>query len=242
MDAEQARYAIYYAPEPDSPLWRFGCRWLGRDPEYGADYPPEPLPGFDAAWLAAITASPRRYGFHATLKPPFALRQGVTPGQLTAALASFSATRPAVVAPPLGLVVLDGFLALGLAGACPALDGLAAACVRELDAYRAPAPEAEIARRHRAGLTPRQERLLASWGYPYVMEEFRFHLTLTGRLDEASREQLRLALAPVVAPLCGEPLAVTGLALYRQPDRGSPFQLLERFPLAPEPVTAARVT
>jgi putative phosphonate metabolism protein len=240
MDAEQARYAVYYAPEPDSPLWRFGCRWLGYDPECSIDYPPEPLPGFDAAWLAAITAGPRRYGFHATLKPPFALRQGMTPGQLIAAVARFSAARPVVVAPPLGLVVLDRFLALRPAGVCPALDGLAAACVRELDAFRAPAPEAELARRRRAGLTLRQERLLVSWGYPYVMEEFRFHLTLTGRLDEASREQLRLTLAPVVAPLCREPLAITGLALYQQPDRSSPFELLERFPLVPEPAAAAR--
>ncbi|MDD3448001.1 MAG: DUF1045 domain-containing protein [Gammaproteobacteria bacterium] len=240
MSDARARFAIYYAPEPDSPLWRFGCRWLGRDPEQGADYPAGPLPGFDADWLAAITATPRRYGFHATLKPPFQLRPGVARKQLIAAVARFSATRPAFAIPPLGLAALDGFLALRPAADCPAVAELAAACVRELDAFRAPAPEPELARRRRAGLTPRQERLLASWGYPYVMEEFRFHLTLTGRLDEASREQLRLALAPVVAPLCREPLAVTGLALYRQPDRGSPFELLERFRLAPEPDAAPR--
>ena len=37
----------------------------------------------------------------------------------------------------------------------------------------------------KSGLTDRQEALLTQWGYPYVMEEFRFHITLTGALDPA---------------------------------------------------------
>ena len=61
---------------------------------------------------------------------------------------------------------------------------MAGACVRDLDEFRAPAGEAELARRRKAGLSARQEALLTQWGYPYVFEEFRFHLTLSGRLPE----------------------------------------------------------
>jgi len=225
------RYAIYYAPPADSPLWAFGCRWLGRDPESGTDYPVEALPGFDASWLAALTAMPRHYGFHATLKPPFALaadRDGV---QLQAVLTAFAAAQPPVVAPPLELAELDGFLALRPAGPATALEALAAECVRHFDRFRAPPAAAELAQRRRHGLTPRQEALLAAWGYPYVLEEFRFHLTLTGRLEESSRGHLRALLAPRLAPLLGEPLRVNAVALFHQPDRQQPFRLIQRFPL-----------
>ncbi|HET6522220.1 MAG TPA: DUF1045 domain-containing protein, partial [Geminicoccaceae bacterium] len=177
------RYAIYFAPAPDDPLGAFGNRWLGRDPWTGECLPQPRIPGLAPERLHAITASPRRYGFHGTLKPPFALAPGATPADLDMAARTFAAARRPVEV-PLALRSLSGFLALVPAEPVPALDALAADCVRAFDSFRAPSDAAELSRRRAAGLTARQDALLLAWGYPYVFEEFRFHLTLTERLGE----------------------------------------------------------
>src|SRR5690606_25376449 len=123
----------------------------------------------------------RHYGFHATLKAPFRLAPGVSPERLRAAVADFAARRPAFAVPAMKVSAIGGFLAVTLATPSPAMQALADAAVAELDAFRAPPTEAEIARRLQGGLTSQQEALLRRWGYPYVFEEFRFHMTLTGR-------------------------------------------------------------
>ena len=69
--APDARVAVYYAPLPDDPLFAASATWLGRDPESGA-----PAPQPDIAGIAEVTAEPRLYGFHATLKPPMRLPDG----------------------------------------------------------------------------------------------------------------------------------------------------------------------
>ena len=222
------RYAIFFAPQSGSPLAEFGNRWLGRDPVGAEDLAQPHPPGIDPGRMVEITQSPWRYGFHATLKPPFALKEGTTAADLDAAARAFAARRPFEV--PLKLDSLAGFLALVPAAPVPELDALAADCVREFDRFRAPPDEAELARRRAAGLTERQETLLRQWGYPYVMEEFRFHMTLTERLDEPERSALRAALDPLVAPLVRSPLVVDAVALFEQADREAPMLLAGRYP------------
>lgn len=225
-----ARYAIYYAPPADSALWRFGSAWLGRDAETG-EAPPRPdIPGLPAS-AETLTRTPARYGFHGTLKPPFALAEGRKPAELEAAAGALAASLAPFEAPPLRLSALGPFLALTPSADSGALRDLAAACVRELDGVRALPSEAELAKRAAVGLTPSQEANLARWGYPWVMEEFRFHLTLTGALEPEAREATRRALAPHVAPLCAAPLPVREIALYGDPGGGAPFRLLRRLPL-----------
>jgi putative phosphonate metabolism protein len=232
MAAEQGRYAIYYAPAPESALGRLGRAWLGYDSETGTPVAQPPVAAIEARRLAEITAEPRRYGFHATLKPPFSLAPGRTAIGLATALAAFAAEQPAVVVPPLALATIGDFWALVPSQPCPPLADLAAACVRRFDPFRAPPSEEELARRRHAGLNPTQEALLARWGYPYVMEAFRFHLTLTGRLagDEAST--IGTILADRVAPLCRAALPVDALALFHQPRRDENFRLVRRYRLA----------
>lgn len=232
MAAAAARYAIYFAPGPTSALARFGKHWLGRDPVSGAEEAQPTIAGVSVARLAEITADSRHYGFHATLKPPFALAEGCDGRALHQAIANFAATRPPLQAPPLRLAAIGGFLALLPSSACPALIDLAADCVREFDAFRAPADEAELAKRRQPGLTPRQDELLQQWGYPYVMEEFRFHMTLTTRLDAGERITLINALQPMLAGICRRPLRVDAIALFEQPTRTAPFRLVRRYALA----------
>jgi hypothetical protein len=103
--------------------------------------------------------------------------------------------------------------------------------VRDLDAFRAPPEPEEIARREAAGLNAAQAGNLARWGYPYVMEEFRFHLTLTGALSPDALAAALRALAPHVARFAEAPLPVREIALFGDPGGGAPFRLLRRLPL-----------
>lgn len=206
-----ARYAIYFAPEDDSALARFGAAWLAR-PEAGE--------------------GPPHYGFHATLKAPFRLADGRAAQDLAAELDTFARSTPAFVGPCLRLAELDGFLALRPAAPSPALDGLAERCLRAFDGFRAPPTQAELDKRLKTPLDARGHQLLARWGYPYVLDRYRFHMTLTDRLEAQARQATRALLAPLTVPLEGEPLAVRSICLFVQPASGRPFALGQRFPLA----------
>jgi putative phosphonate metabolism protein len=230
--ADEARFAIYFAPRPESALGCFGCAWLGRDAASGKPAPRLAVEGFSAARLAALTAEPARYGWHATLKPPFRLASGQTLDGLLARLAAYAAARPTFEIPGLKLGSLGGFLALLPSAVPPPLTSLAEDCVRTFDAFRAPASPDELARRRGGGLTARQETLLARWGYPYVLEEFRFHLTLTARLEAAKRRRLAAALVPLVAPLCRAPVPIDSVSLFAQEAPNAAYCELRRFPFA----------
>ena len=227
-----ARYAIYYAPNPGSALDRFGEAWLGRSTRSGAAVPQLSIPDIEPARLHELTAEPRRYGFHGTLKPPFRLRDGSGIAELREAAAAFAASRAPFVLPPPRLAALGRFLALVPSAPSPELAALAAEAVRALDGFRAPPAEAEIARRRRSGLTKRQEELLAQWGYPYVMDAFRFHLTLTGPLEPADRDRLAAALEPLTADLCRDPIRVDAVCLFEESGPGEPFVIAADLPFA----------
>jgi putative phosphonate metabolism protein len=225
------RHAIYWTPEPAGPLGAFGAAWLGRDPALGRDVPRLALPEIGSDELGAATASPRIYGLHATLKPPFVLKEGRSEAELEERLAAFAARRAPVEAPPLALRNLKGFLALLLTAPCPAVHALADDAVRAFDDLRAPPPAEEMARRRRHGLTERQEAHLVRWGYPGVFEDFTFHVTLTERLGDTQRARFETALAPLVAPFCGEPWRLDAVSLMRHDTPGAGFVLVRRLPL-----------
>ncbi|HTM19899.1 MAG TPA: DUF1045 domain-containing protein, partial [Kofleriaceae bacterium] len=229
-----ARYAIYYVPPPASALARLGAQLLGRDVETGAEVPFLPLEGVPPEEQRRRTEQARHYGFHATLKPPFRLDDGTTAAELEAALCSFAAATPPVSLPGLTLKPLGGFLALQPGAPSAALQALAAQCVMAFDRFRAPAQDGELARRRAAGLTPAQDALLRRWGYPYVLREFRFHMTLTDRLAAADRARWRQALAPPVDRLSAGPVTI-GLALVRQADRASPLRVVRHVALSGAP-------
>lgn len=226
------RYAVYFAPAADSALDRFGSAWLGRDSASGAVLTQPVLPGVAPERLAAFTEAPRHYGFHATLKPPFALSPQHGAADLLSAVAAFANRQAPVAAPPLCLGRLSGFLALVLSAPSDGVAALAAACVAAFEGFRAPASAEDIARREAAGLSPRQRALLHRWGYPFVMEEYRFHMTLTGKLDAIEGDAVAAGLAPLVAPLGREPLVIDALSVFVQDDRSQPFRLGARYPLA----------
>jgi putative phosphonate metabolism protein len=227
-DTGNERWAVYHAPPAEHPLWQAGCRWLGRDPATGGVFDgPDWLP--PERWRALV-ATPARYGFHGTLKPPMRLRPGCDGDDLRRQSAALAADWTPFLLPPLQVHCLGDFLALRPDAGCPMLDRLAADCVRRLDELRAPPTGAERARRRPERLSPRQRALLNRWGYAYVLDEFRFHLTLTGSLaGHSDIEALRDRLAAHLAPALREPVPVNALALFRQRGDG-PFELVERLP------------
>jgi putative phosphonate metabolism protein len=225
------RYAIYWAPPAGSNLARLGGSWLGRDGEGRVVAPRPPVAGFADDRLEALTAEPRRYALHATLKPPFALADGADLATLKEALAAFAARAERVMLPGLRLTRLDRFIALTLSAPCPALDALAAACVTEIDRFRAPPSPGELARRRAAGLSPVQQAHLARWGYPHVLDCYRFHVTLTDPLDASEADRLMAPLAALFKPATETPVPLRDIALFHEPSAGAPFRSLERFPL-----------
>jgi putative phosphonate metabolism protein len=227
------RYAIYYAPPERSTWWRFGARWLGRDAASAAVLAQPEVPGVPPEAFRALTETPRRYGFHATIKAPFALRAGMTRDGLAAALERFCAPRAAFPMPHFEVARIDDFLALAPAARESRVNDLAADCVRDFEPFRAPLEPAELEQRRRAGLSPRQDRYLEEFGYPFVLAEFRFHLTLTGSVGSVPPQHVaavRVAAEQAVAALADEPLHFDALALFEQPERAGPFRLVARFP------------
>jgi putative phosphonate metabolism protein len=233
MKAETAaRYAIYYAPSEGSALLAFGRRWLGRD-DAGTDMDRRrEVPGFSRERLRALTVASLNYGFHATLKAPFRLRKTTSPRELCVALEAFARRQAPAQAPPLRLTTIGAFLALAPRGPAPAVNRPAAGCVRALDAFRAPPSHSEMAHRRAAGLSPRQTALLARWGYPHVMQQFRFHLTLTDPItSRAKRCAIMQRILPLVTEFGRGPLRIDDICLYRQDAPGHAFVIAQRFRL-----------
>ena len=203
----------------------FGATWLGWDISTGSE-----VQQFDVPGLHDITMTPGKYGFHGTLKPPFRLKTGTTLEGLRDAASAVAASLTPATCDGLKLTPLGRFLALTPTGSLDQLQHIAETSVRTLDGFRAPADDAELARRRKAGLSARQEALLTEWGYPYVFEEFRFHLTLSGQLPGEAlpkwTETLQHHLPDLPAPFVLDQIALCG---EREDGR---FEVLHRYTLA----------
>lgn len=237
--ADYPRYAIYYAPPTGSALDRFGAQLLGYDAFSGKDLAfPDGILQTTPDWRD-LTRDPRKYGFHATLKAPLSLAPGRTETDLLAACAAFAAAPRKI--PVIRPVVdsISGFIAVIPAEPPAELIKLAADCVSAFDCFRAPLTAEDRARRNPSQLTPRQRGHLDRWGYPYVMEDFRFHMTLTGRLDAERREPILAMLRNRFSATGLETLAIDSIAVFRQDDATSRFRIVGRYVLAGSPVGSA---
>jgi putative phosphonate metabolism protein len=227
----QARFALYFTPAPGSALARFGAAILGYDCDAGTPVPRRKLDGIAEAAAAAAAAEPARYGFHGTLMAPFELAPGRSADEVAAALEAFARRRAPVPLGRLKVAPIGGFTALVPAGPQGAVGALAGDCITAFDAYRAPLSARNRERRLASRLSPRQIEFLDRWGYPYVFSEFRFHMTLTGRLPAHEQGRWLPTLAAAFAPLAHEPVEVDAVSLVRQDDRDARFRVIARRPL-----------
>lgn len=217
------RYAIYFTPPEQDPLTRAAANWLGRDPFGAPVSSPRERGNLTAEEIAYHTAAARRYGFHATLKSPFALAEGETEDSLRSALDEFASTTAPVVIPRIVVSRLDGFFAITPFELSASLDRLAGDVVSVFDRFRAPMTEREIERRNPDRLRPDELKNLYLWGYPYVFERFRFHMTLTGRVSDQEAHRVEHAIFEHFGPLLDEQLEIDTLALFAEPEAGAPF-------------------
>lgn len=220
------RVALYYAPLPDDPLTIASSAWLGREPITSA-----PVPQPKITNIAEITAEPRNYGFHATLKPPMRLKRGTDWNDFQHAVQTTAAKIAPFDLPPLAVNDLRGFLALRETIPCPPLQALTDACVEQLDAFREPPSDEELARRRRAKLSPEQDAMLVRWGYPYVFGTWFFHMTLTRRLSDAEKATILPAAESWFAPALAVPRRVEDICLFTQSTPTAAFTLSHRIKL-----------
>jgi putative phosphonate metabolism protein len=220
------RFAIYFVPPAGSALYRFGAAVLGYDCYTGDTLEQLGDCGLAPAEWAALTAEPRRYGFHATLKAPFHLSPSCTEAQLTSAFLSFAALGHAVgrIEPEVNLI--GGFTAVVPREPSGTVAALADTCTTMFDAFRAPMSARERARRVAADLSQSQMHNLERWGYPYLFRDFRFHMTLTGKLAAERANAVLSRLRKRFAAACeGRELAIDRLALLRQEGEQAPFRV-----------------
>ncbi len=228
------RVAIYAAPAPGTDGWERGSEWLGRCAFRRCGLPMPVIDGVDPSVQTALTADPRRYGWHATLKAPFRLAPAAHLWALRDGLADICRDHRAIELGDLQVARLGSFLALRPADPPAALGTLADDCVQRLQPLAAPLSEDELARRRRAPLTPEEDALMLAWGYPWVLHRFRFHFSLTGPLHGVSDEtveRLQVAASEHFAGL--PPMRLDRLSIFIEAAPGADFVLLEQLELGP---------
>ena len=201
------RYAIYFVPPAETEFFRFGSAVLGYDCYTGGGIKRPAILDAEPEFWDRLTAEPRRYGFHATLKAPFDLAPSCQEAQLVSALHSFAGLGHAIAALTPAVQVLSGFAAIVPAAASPAIDELATKCTTIFDAFRAPMAAQERARRVASGLNQNQITNLDRWGYPYLFADFRFHMTLTSQVGVDRRDHVLATLQKALGRACKDPRA-----------------------------------
>jgi putative phosphonate metabolism protein len=221
------RFAIYFVPAANSALYRFGAAVLGYDCYTGAPAARLADAGLAEVEWATLTAEPRPYGFHATLRAPFRLRGEFDLDDLLAGVRTLAVSFSTIPVIEPAVELIGGFVAIVPRVASPALDQLAADCVTAFERFRLPMTAEERSRRLAAGLSPHQAANLDRWGYPYVFEEFRFHMTLTGRIGPDRRLAIHTLLKDEFARRCGnQPIRLDRIALVRQDHSQTPFRIV----------------
>ena len=217
-----SRYAIYYIP--DMRLFQIGSHWLGWNSLLGHE-----------TYLSndhrEITKRPRKYGFHATIKPPFSLASKFTQSELQAEFHTFCPTVSPVTGGILKISRLGQFLAITQDEQPNEVTDLAAATVSHFDKFRARLTEDDIEKRRRRTLTPLQDELMLRWGYPYVMQEFKFHMTLTGPLQNNEIDAIEHDANTRFQEFLDKPLNLASLSLLGEDRENGRFHAIERLSL-----------
>jgi putative phosphonate metabolism protein len=225
------RYALYFAPPEDHPLNVAAMHWLGRNAFSGNTLPAPDLSGLTREEWTRFTADPRRYGFHATIKAPFRLADGKTESELLETARAFAASQAAFSMPKVALAALGPFFALIEDEPVEPLARFAEKVVTTFEAFRAPLTDSEIARRRPDRLSERERELLHQYGYPYVLDQFQFHMSLTGAVPVDRAEPTHALLKRHFRDFIGKPLDISHLALFREEEAGADFRVLALFPL-----------
>lgn len=233
------RYAIHFTPSPNDPLTAVAAAWLGRDVYSGESVDPPPATGLGMQEISYHTALPRRYGFHGLIKAPFRLSDEVSEAMLLRELMCFAGQQQPFELPPLEIARIGPVFTLIPSWPCERLGFLAASVVQTFDRYRAPLTDAEIDRADPDQLSAAQLTNLHRWGHPYVMEDFRFQMPLTGGVSQPDFARVEHAVRVVFEPHLSRKLTFNNLALFVEDEPGAPFRVHSLHPMGR--VSARRV-
>lgn len=227
------RYALYFTPQPLSDWWEAGSQWLGRCALKGTQKVQPPVAGMSPRRLRELTAEPRRYGWHATLKAPFVLAPHVSPCELTDTVERIAQQHRCIPLDTASIAVHNNFMAFTLGTPLTTVDALASDAVQQLAPLAQPLTTADIARRRRAPLTTRQDQLMLRWGYPYVLDEFQFHMTLSNSLKSVPPSEQYALLDAAQQHFAALPaLQLKGIAICVEDEAGADFRCLSYHHLA----------
>ncbi len=179
-----------------------------------------------------LTEAPRWYGFHATLKAPFELSDGQSEAALLSFAKEFAQARYAFDV-QFAVRELGSFLALMIDAQSDEMQEFHCDAVKAFEPFRGALSEEDLERRRKSSLTTAQESHLQSWGYPYIFDDFRFHMTLTGRIgDPDLRRKVQSRLSAYFSEAIESHHRVDGVAVFYQPDRETSFHVVGRFDFA----------
>ncbi|MBL7004053.1 MAG: DUF1045 domain-containing protein [Gammaproteobacteria bacterium] len=230
IDTDSQRFALYFTCAAEDSLYQKATEWLGHC-IYNQNNDLSPSFSLESNQYRMVQKA-AHYGFHATLKPPFRLRSGTTQAELEEHLQDFTLTIPPFKCSALKINAIHNFIALTPSQTCNELNHLAAQCVLEFEYFRAPLNEAERQKRLSSSLTSRQLQLLNQYGYPYVLDEFRFHMTLSDRLPSNMINDAMLQLMVEFSPFLSSNLEVDHIYLCQQTKPSEPFYIVRSYPLA----------
>lgn len=217
------RYALYFVPADDSSLAAFGARLFGRWPDGSAVSNPLDLPQ-----RLERTRRVARYGFHATLKAPFRLAPGRSESELLASVEDIGSRWRAASLHGLCVQAGSAHTSLRFGEQAPAesirgVNQVARACVLDFDEFRAPLTDAERARRHPERLDARERALLERYGYPWILDRFAFHLTLSDQRQDDSDADWSEALEAHYRELVPDVPVLDRIAVCREREPGAPL-------------------
>lgn len=230
------RYALYFTPPEDHDLTRAASTWLGRDAFSGESLRQKPIGTLSAEYIANLTSAPCRYGFHGTLRAPFYLAEGKNEAELVSATSDFAQSHKPFGMPSLKVGRLGPFFALVPASDTQELNRFTGKVLKAFEPFRAPLTQVDYQRRKPEQLTERQRNYLKEWGYPYIFDDFRFHMTLTGPVPEEDADAVEDVLTTYFAPFLNTPVPCDGPSLFVEANAGGPFVAhTTSFPSAPNP-------
>ena len=234
------RYAIGFTPSVCDPLTYAAADWLGRNPYSDALCEQPHVAGFSTGEFAYLTAAPRRFGFHGVLRPLFHLAEGMSEADLLYALMRFTSELSPVSAGRLTVQLKESCFMLAPAIASAEVNALAAAILQRFEPFRAMLSDDEIERRDPDRLTAVQFANLHRWGDPFVLDEYQFHMTVTGPVPAPSQLRMATALQAFFEPFCFTSLEINSLALFVEPGAGAPMRVHSQHPLGKLPTHRVR--
>ena len=219
------RFAIYFSPADDTQLALFGKAVLSRTATNILPLDTD----HEAAW-GDLLGRPRHYGFHATLKAPFELSDASSEQRLLDAVEALAQTLSTCSLAGLKVKEFNGFAALAFDQQPASVAELARLCLLELEPHRAPLSDFDYQRRDPARLSPRQRQNLSDYGYHHVLEDFDFHMTLSGALGQKKKPFLAF-LEREYARIASDTAMLDRLCVFSQRDREDPFVRIADIPL-----------